>query len=347
MIGSFIQTRKAINPEEAKPGTPIVAIKNGAAFEKAGIINGIRFGIVSEWGMVIYVHWYHNRTQAFGKKSRGEIVRLPLGHFCPKTWALYTYDEETHGSAQDAKVRAEQRLGEYVHADASQAGDDFVYEVLTGKTMLQYMAEHPEIGTKYWTPLNFPIPDAIKFMARNAIANAIANGIRKFPWIKNWMLEWKHYGLRIESNQVIHFSLHRMRDGKNRIKTDSFEAFCNTSPCEESGGEEPWPDSTPEARLRARNTAVGILTHKKGWGRYSLFKNNCEHFVNYCCTGEKTSSQVSGSVIQVSSWLALNAVFFMIPGGAPVRLTRTLIQVLSTVFTIREISTTQNKTLPL
>lgn len=344
MFGSFIKTRQLIQPEDAKPGTPVVAIKSKAAFEQSGIINDIRFGIVSERGMIIYVHWHHNRTDIFDKKSRGEIMRLPLVCFCPKTWVLYTYKEdEMQGSTQEILNRSKQRVGEQVHADASHAGDDFVYEVLTGKTMLQYMAEHPEIGTKYWTPLNFPIPDTLAFMGWNSIANAI----RKVPWIKDWVVEWKHYGLRIESNQVIHFSRHSTRDAKQRVKTDSFEDFCNTSACEETGGVEEWPDSTPEARLRARNTAVGIMTHKKGWGRYSLFTNNCEHFANYCCTGEKISSQVKGSALQISSWLALNTVFFLIPGGAPVRITRTLLQILSTCFTIREVSTTQNKVLPL
>lgn len=347
MFGSFIKTRRRLDSDSIlQPGIPIVAVCNPGAFEQTGVVNGIRFGIIAERGMVIYRHCYHDNSASFSRESTFEVLCLPLSHFCPtEAWGLYTYnEEETYGSAEEVLQRAEDAVGGSGRADISIPGDDFVYEILSGKSMLQFMEEHPEVGTHCWTPLNYTFVEVFELMNLSFSLSKAAAEI-----LSNDMLKLEHHGMRIESDQMVHFSVHRTRDHGNRIKTDSYADFCMTTNCPEVGGTVEYADESAAFRLRARNTAIGIMTHKKEWGEYNLASNNCEHFCRYCCTGEKDSQQVRDTIAKVSTFMAVNVAAFLIPGGAPVRIIRLLIQMVAPLLTAYMLHDTRqdNKILPL
>ncbi|USD30224.1 lecithin retinol acyltransferase family protein [Pseudoalteromonas sp. SCSIO 43201] len=91
---------------------------------------------------------------------------------------------------------------------------------------------------------------------------------------------FKHYGLYVGDNKVIHnsksskfvleVSLSEFADGKN-VNVSS---------------------------IQANNTAIAVQTARKYLGLpYSLFSENCEHFVRTCCGLVKESTQVQKYLI--------------------------------------------------
>lgn len=98
---------------------------------------------------------------------------------------------------------------------------------------------------------------------------------------------YAHHGIYIGSGQVVHFS------GEPTSLLDKFAgAQITIASLEEFRGpdELKWIEHedvpySPEEVVERAHSRVG----ESGYG---LFKNNCEHFANWCCTGNETSGQV-------------------------------------------------------
>jgi hypothetical protein len=104
-----------------------------------------------------------------------------------------------------------------------------------------------------------------------------------------------HHGIYIGNNNVIHFSggsddSKNLNDYENDMKTAkiviaTFDEFMNTKQhCFKVNGY-----ITKYARKKILNRAFSKLD--TNFDDYCPVTNNCEHFVNWCYTGEKTSTQ--------------------------------------------------------
>lgn len=94
---------------------------------------------------------------------------------------------------------------------------------------------------------------------------------------------YQHHGVYIGEGLVIHYAF----DG---ITVDTVERFSSGGPIELV----PHPGS-PYTGEEIRGRAFSRL----GEDEYDLVANNCEHFANWCCTGEMVSEQVEEAV-----WMA-------------------------------------------
>ena len=94
---------------------------------------------------------------------------------------------------------------------------------------------------------------------------------------------YQHHGVYIGEGLVIHYAF----DG---ITVDTVERFSSGGPIELV----PHPGS-PYTGEEIRGRAFSRL----GEDEYDLVANNCEHFANWCCTGETVSEQVAEPV-----WIA-------------------------------------------
>lgn len=99
---------------------------------------------------------------------------------------------------------------------------------------------------------------------------------------------YKHYGIYVGNGDVVHFSAGNEGEisAKNAmIRKDSLDYFAN--------GSSVCVDNKEQANFDRReivnraNKMVGTMK-----GAYNLVSNNCEHFANWCKSGEKTSNQV-------------------------------------------------------
>lgn len=97
-----------------------------------------------------------------------------------------------------------------------------------------------------------------------------------------------HYGIFISDNEVIQFGLPN-DPGKpaNEIKvlsTDIYTFLC--------GGdiEVAKPDNEERKLMRSSNEIIKTARSRIGEGGYDILHNNCEHFVNSCVYGKKSSS---------------------------------------------------------
>ena len=98
--------------------------------------------------------------------------------------------------------------------------------------------------------------------------------------LKAGRLLYEHHGIYIGEGLVIHYAF----DG---ITVDTVEKCARGEIMEEV----PHFDS-PYTGEEIRKRAFSRL----GEDRYDLVSNNCEHFANWCCTGEAESEQVEEAV---------------------------------------------------
>lgn len=97
-----------------------------------------------------------------------------------------------------------------------------------------------------------------------------------------------HYGIFADEEQVIQFGLpHNVTQSADEVKVLStdIDAFL-------AGGELEVAQLSRKERAQRRSPeqTVAIALSRLGEGGYHILHNNCEHFVQDCMFGEKTSS---------------------------------------------------------
>ena len=102
---------------------------------------------------------------------------------------------------------------------------------------------------------------------------------------------YTHHGLGIGNGEVIHYSGLANGLESGPITKVTLEEFSNGSKIR-----------TKRRRKRKYNVGESVRRAKKRLGEdaYSLWGNNCEHFVNWCIMGNHVSSQVDKAVIPLS-----------------------------------------------
>lgn len=94
-----------------------------------------------------------------------------------------------------------------------------------------------------------------------------------------------HYGIVVDNGEVVHFNL---SDGHTHIIKTSLRKFVglgsNLKRCLIS----------EEYRKFSRRQVADRALSQVGsdFGGYDLFKNNCEHFANWCISGDRFSTQI-------------------------------------------------------
>ena len=116
----------------------------------------------------------------------------------------------------------------------------------------------------------------------------MAKGDRIYVYRNLWQLDglYQHHGIDCGDGTVIHY-----RKPSETIERTSLETFARGNPVyvvEERGGFSYIPDAVVE---RAES--------RLGEHKYNLLFNNCEHFANWCTTGNNQSEQVSNFVPQI------------------------------------------------
>lgn len=92
-----------------------------------------------------------------------------------------------------------------------------------------------------------------------------------------------HHGVYVGLGEVVHFRRPGLRRPRGRVVVATFEEFSRGGlVCVESSGDVPYSGMQVVIRARSRVGEPG----------YSLLRNNCEHFSNWCVRGVPTSSQV-------------------------------------------------------
>ena len=106
------------------------------------------------------------------------------------------------------------------------------------------------------------------------LTGALGEGIRKLA---------AHHGIYVGKDKVIHLSGDTGTAAV--IRQDPIETFSNGRPVTVVSCDKSLP---PE---KVVEEAIRNLEHSADYPPYDLLENNCEHFVNLCKKGEKTSSQ--------------------------------------------------------
>lgn len=278
------------------PGTPVVAVENIELLKKTGLPTKIRFGIAAPGKQVIV----QECTKEDMTSPEFQVRKIAMAihgkdSFCPWGWTLHCPATPIL-HADDVLKRAEEKLQTPVIAGMrSYPGDDFVAECMD-EAPIRQCEDNPAIGQHWWTPLHYTLEEIRQLAEESA---GIKIPLPKSP-IDPELLHFRHHGIVIESNWVIHFATPRVPEKVNRIKLDTIDTFCNITPyAEEKGGPLNYKDDTAEKRLFHRNRAVWILCHADTWGKYNLLSNNCEHMSRMCKVGKKESKQVRETSVQV------------------------------------------------
>lgn len=103
---------------------------------------------------------------------------------------------------------------------------------------------------------------------------------------RTMLLSYRHYGIEVGTNSVIHFQGENSFDfGSAYIKMSSLEKFLAGGKLETDVMVNPIFDADEIA-----NRAHKMIGNN--FGGFHLFDNNCEHFANWCATGNKISRQI-------------------------------------------------------
>ena len=101
---------------------------------------------------------------------------------------------------------------------------------------------------------------------------------------------YHHYGIFVSSDRVIQFGLPldatRPAEHVRVLATDVY-TFLNGGSIEVG-----CPDRFERKNMRCADEIVALAEARIGEGGYNILENNCEHFVNECAFGQKTSSAV-------------------------------------------------------
>ncbi len=98
-------------------------------------------------------------------------------------------------------------------------------------------------------------------------------------------MSYRHFGIEVENNYVIHFHANSFHMRKHaEIKKVSMETFL-------LGGEKVIMHHIKDSYARERIVTRAYSALGKREECYSINKNNCEHFVYWCATGNPYSTQ--------------------------------------------------------
>ena len=301
MLGYFLTEHEPVaDARQLTPGTPVATVTAPEALEQTGLVESIRFGVADRDSVI-----YCAPSPGTPSAPYYQVKRCSTGEFC-NGGALYTYSLQAAPNPDETLRRAGECVGKSYRGLRSFIGDDFVYECATGSSMLDYMKNHTGVGTHLQTPLKVTLGTLIWFAIGQ---DCIGEGKTPLGKVNPELYELTHHGIRIEGQQMIHFAACRTPDGSNQIKCDSVDTFRYMTSKQGYCGEVKYPSRNAEARLRARNLAIYVLTHRAEHGSYNLLTNNCEHFCHYCMEGNKTSPQVREEALN-----ALKLALRVLPG---------------------------------
>ncbi len=96
-----------------------------------------------------------------------------------------------------------------------------------------------------------------------------------------------HYGVVVEDDQVIHFNMNVEVLAMSIIKTDMETFLGGGSQLQKCFISDIHSSYTPKEIVKRAYSVLGT-----DFGGYNVMTNNCEHFANWCASGEKFSNQV-------------------------------------------------------
>lgn len=103
---------------------------------------------------------------------------------------------------------------------------------------------------------------------------------------------YHHYGIFVDEQTIIQFGMPdnvTQNAADIRVLSSDVAAFLRGGEMEVGV-----PDRQERKKLRNPRQIVEIARSRLGEDGYDLLHNNCEHFVNECAFGEKTSSFLQG-----------------------------------------------------
>ena len=103
---------------------------------------------------------------------------------------------------------------------------------------------------------------------------------------------YHHYGIFVDEETIIQFGMPdnvTQNAADIRVLSSDVAAFLRGGEMEVGV-----PDQQERKKLRNPWQIVEIARSRLGEDGYDLLHNNCEHFVNECAFGEKTSSFLQG-----------------------------------------------------
>lgn len=116
------------------------------------------------------------------------------------------------------------------------------------------------------------------------------------------MLPYQHHGVLTDNDRVIHYEFVDRDRPRAVVVETSLGVFLRGSRLKIVAASSPHFSET-EIIKRARS--------RLGESRYSLIWNNCEHFVNWCRTGNAASEQVKRCVVAVTAVVMLTVASVM------------------------------------
>lgn len=96
-----------------------------------------------------------------------------------------------------------------------------------------------------------------------------------------------HYGVVVGNDDIVHFNLNTDEIDMKIIRTDLKTFIHHGSYLQKCEMSSLHTNFTPDEIARRAISKVGT-----NFGGYNLFTNNCEHFANWCATGDCYSNQV-------------------------------------------------------
>jgi hypothetical protein len=107
---------------------------------------------------------------------------------------------------------------------------------------------------------------------------------------------YRHHGIYVGNGRVIHYA-GRIQYPLGLIEEVSLARF--------AGGRSLRIGRAPDEHLRSEDV-VHRARSRLGERRYSLLRNNCEHFVNWCQVGEQRSPQIDSLAkpLRILVWAA-------------------------------------------
>ena len=99
---------------------------------------------------------------------------------------------------------------------------------------------------------------------------------------------YHHYGIFVDENTIVQFGMPdnvTQKAADIRVLKSDVAAFLRGGEMEVGV-----PDREERKKLRQPQQIVDVALSRLGEDGYDILHNNCEHFVNECAFGEKTSS---------------------------------------------------------
>lgn len=103
---------------------------------------------------------------------------------------------------------------------------------------------------------------------------------------------YSHHGIDCGNDTVIHYELTPWMKLTGKFQPDQPAVIARTSFDDFSRGNQVMVRDYDEESVDDVETVISRAEQRVGEDAYSVFGNNCEHFVVWCKTGESLSSQV-------------------------------------------------------